>query len=312
MADTRLAALLSNPPLLMDGAMGTELDRRGTSIASTDWVASTLGAPDDVAAIHKSYAEAGAELHIANTFATARHVLAEVGLADRFEDLNRDAVAQCRTSIEAVGAGPCWIAGSISTYMIGSDRGRLPAHGELLRNASDQAAILADEDCHMIVLEMLHDVETSACLMEAAAITGLPVSVGLTVVFDEDRRPVMRGLKTGTSTGQLSLEAALPPLLTQMEGDYPWILTLMHSDLDETDAALDVVRSHWDGPIGVYPNSGKFTDGYGWDHRAICTPQEFSAHASAWADAGAAFIGGCCGIGPDHIRAFAEAQKAQV
>ncbi len=312
MAHTPLAALLSNPPLLMDGAMGTELDRRGTSIASTDWVASTLGAPDDVAAIHKSYAEAGARLHIANTFATGRHVLAEVGLADRFEELNRDAVAQCRAAIEAASSGPFWIAGSISTYMIGSDRGRLPARGELLRNAGDQAAILADEGCHMIVLEMLHDVETSSCLMESAATTGLPVSVGLTVVFDEDRRPVMRGLKTGRSSGQLSLDEALPLLLAQMEGDYPWILTVMHSDLDETDAALDVVRAHWDGPFGVYPNSGKFTDGYGWDHQAICTPQEFTEHATAWAAAGAAFIGGCCGIGPDHIRAFAEAQKAHV
>ncbi|MEM1197775.1 MAG: homocysteine S-methyltransferase family protein [Pseudomonadota bacterium] len=309
MADSLLAAMHENPPLIMDGAMGTELDRRGTSIASTDWVASTLGAPEDVASIHKSYTQAGAQLHIANTFATGRHVLAEVGLADRFEELNRDAVVQCRASVEGAGDRPFWIAGSISTYMIGSDRGRLPAHGELLQNASDQAAILADEGCHMIVLEMLHDVETSSCLMEAAATTGLPVSVGLTVVFDEDRRPVMRGLKTGSGSGQLSLEEALPPLLSQMEGDYPWILTVMHSDLDETDAALELVHAHWDGPIGVYPNSGKFTDGYGWDHRAICTPQEFTEHANAWAVAGAGFIGGCCGIGPDHIHAFAKARS---
>lgn len=301
-----MTSILSGDPVIMDGAMGTELDRRGTSIASRDWVASTLGAPEDLEEIHRAYAEAGAQLHIANTFATARHVLAEVGLEERFEELNRDAEARCRSAIEAAGSGPHWIAGSISTYMIGSDRGRLPPLPQLEANARAQAEILAGAGCEMIVLEMLHDVETSLCLMRAAASTGLPVSVGLTVVFDEDKRPVLRGLKTGSAGAQqVLLEEALPPIVAGMADSYPWILTVMHSDLEETDAALKLIREHWAGPVGIYPNSGKFTDGYGWDHRTVCSADDFVQHAKGWAAAGAGFIGGCCGIGPDHIRALA-------
>ncbi len=304
-----MPAILSGDPVIMDGAMGTELDRRGTSIASTDWVDSTLGAPLDLAAIHQSYAEAGAQLHIANTFATARHVLSEVGLGDRFEQINRDAVAHCRQAIERSERARCWIAGSISTYMIGSDRGRLPPAGELEANARDQAAILADAGCEMIVLEMLHDVEISCCLMRAAASTGLPVSVGLTVVFDEEGGVVLRGLKTGASDGHIGLEVALPRILLNMKDDYPWILTIMHSDLAETDTAVKLVRERWAGPMGVYPNSGKLADDHRWDHRAVCTTDEYVLHAKAWIDQGAGFVGGCCGIGPDHIRALASALK---
>jgi S-methylmethionine-dependent homocysteine/selenocysteine methylase len=301
--------MLSGDPVIMDGAMGTELDRRGTSIASADWVASTIGAPADLDAIHHAYAQAGAQLHIANTFATARHVLCEVGLGDRFEQLNRDAVALCRQAVERAGVDTYWIAGSISTYMIGSDRGRLPPVPELEAHARDQASILADAGCDMIVLEMLHDVETSCCLMRAAASSGLPVSVGLTVVFDDQGEVVLRGLKTGARDGCQALKTALPDVLLDMEGDYPWILTIMHSDLAETDAALEVVRERWAGPIGIYPNAGKFVQGHGWDHRKICTPDEFVQRAMAWAAQGAGFIGGCCGIGPDHIQALVRAAR---
>ncbi len=300
-----MSTLTSGTPLIMDGAMGTELDRRGTKIASKDWVASTLGAPEDLDAIHQSYARAGAQLHIANTFAAGRHVLAEVGLADQFEVLNRSAVEHCRQAITAAGPGPYWIAGSLSTYMIGSDRGRLPPKAELAKNSHDQAALLADAGCHMIVLEMLHDVEVSLTLMRAAQATGLPVSVGLTVVFGADVRPVLRGLKTDAAQEGQPLEAALPPIIDAMADDYPWILTIMHSDLPETDVALKMVRERWSGPTGVYPNAGMFTDGYGWDHRTVCSPEDFADRAELWADLGAGFIGGCCGLGPEHIRALA-------
>ncbi|MEM7430020.1 MAG: homocysteine S-methyltransferase family protein, partial [Pseudomonadota bacterium] len=126
-----------------------------------------------------------------------------------------------------------------------------------------------------------------------------------TVVFVDVGEIVLRGLKTGADSGQLALKAALPEILPDMEGEYPWILTIMHSDLEETDAALELVRNFWAGPTGVYPNSGRFTDGYGWDHRTVCTPGEFVRHAQVWTDQGVGFIGGCCGIGPDHIRALA-------
>ena len=62
MSESLLEALKSQRIVVMDGAIGTELDKLGTRISSRDWVASTIGAAKDLKAIHHAYASAGAEL----------------------------------------------------------------------------------------------------------------------------------------------------------------------------------------------------------------------------------------------------------
>ena len=283
----------------MDGAMGTELTRLGHGIGTADWVVSTLDLAEPVAALHRAYANAGAKLHIANTFATGRHVLASLGQEARFEAVTRAAVAICR---DAIGAG--WIAGSVSTYVIGSDRANLPRGETLARNTREKATLLADAGCHMIALEMLFDVETTVEMIRAAATAGLPLSIGLTVT----RGPggiTLRGEYTGRQTHDLSLDAALPQIIAAMPTDA--VLTIMHSQFPDTTEALAIARRHWNGPIGAYPNSGRFVPPSGWDNDAACTPQDFTAHALQWHDT--AFVGGCCGIGPDHIAALGAALK---
>ncbi len=308
LAETSLkAALTAGPPIVMDGAMGTELTCRGSPIGADDWVASTLGLAADVAEIHRSYAEAGARLHIANSFATARHVLAEVGMEDRFEELNRQAVRLCRENV-TLDCGPApWIAGSLSTYVIGSDRSRLPSLPAFEANARDQAALLIDEGCDLFVLEMLHEVETSLALMRATAGFGKPVSIGFTCVFGEKGEVVL--LDLARSGRPLPLGDALPAILSDAPADGDWIVTIMHSDLDVSDAALDVVAEHWSGPIGVYPNSGLYVFPDGWDFDSVSTPEDFVAHAETWAGKGARIIGGCCGVGPAHIAALSAARQ---
>ena len=77
--------LSSDRPLLLDGAMNTELARRGLVFDTHEWLRVNLDAPEKIASVHADYARAGAEIHIANSFATARHVLAPAGLAAEFE-----------------------------------------------------------------------------------------------------------------------------------------------------------------------------------------------------------------------------------
>jgi methionine synthase I (cobalamin-dependent) len=71
--------------------------------------------------------------------------------------------------------------------------------------------------------------------------------------------------------------------------------------------AIKILRRYWDGPITIYPNSGTH-DRIRWQFDTVCTPEEFVDRASRWLDAGVNIVGGCCGIGPDHIRALAEAR----
>ena len=103
-------------PVLMDGAINTELSRKGILFTTMEWLRVNLDDPRMVADIHQDYARAGAELHIANSFASARHVLEPMGLGDDYEALNRAAVALCRAAVTQAASHPQWIAGSLSTY----------------------------------------------------------------------------------------------------------------------------------------------------------------------------------------------------
>ncbi|MGI9465409.1 MAG: homocysteine S-methyltransferase family protein, partial [Aestuariivirgaceae bacterium] len=80
---------------------------------------------------------------------------------------------------------------------------------------------------------------------------------------------------------------------------------VMHNDITLTSEALDVVKRHWSGPIGAYPESGVFKMP-NWDFGDI-EPEDFVTHCKAWREAGTNIIGGCCGIGPSHIKALKEA-----
>ena len=83
---------------------------------------------------------------------------------------------------------------------------------------------------------------------------------------------------------------------------------LFRSSPNDTGEALAIVRRHWDGPIGTYPESGyfKMPD---WVFIDIIEPSALVAKSREWQGAGASLFGGCCGIGPEHIAALAREFK---
>ena len=86
--------------ILMDGALGTELEKRDVPIEGTAWSATAVRtSADTIREIHSDYIDAGAQIHIVNSFALARHVLQPVGLAGEFEVLNRLAVSHFNQAV---------------------------------------------------------------------------------------------------------------------------------------------------------------------------------------------------------------------
>ena len=75
---------------------------------------------------------------------------------------------------------------------------------------------------------------------------------------------------------------------------------VMHTLTENVDACLDVLQSRWSGPIGVYAHSGKFVSP-NWNFIDMISPEDYAANARRWLDRGVQVIGGCCGIGPEHI-----------
>ena len=89
--------------VILDGAMGTELQQRGVPMDGTAWSATAMATHSDtVRAVHKDYLRAGAEVLITNSFATSRHILTPVGLGDRVKELNRRSVELAREACRFV------------------------------------------------------------------------------------------------------------------------------------------------------------------------------------------------------------------
>ena len=106
--------LQSGHILILDGATGTELDRRGVDTSLPLWSArALLTAPDIVQQIHRDYLDAGADLITTNTFRTHRRTLTRAGVGERTRELTQLAVELARRAIEESGR-TAYIAGSMS------------------------------------------------------------------------------------------------------------------------------------------------------------------------------------------------------
>ena len=78
----------------------------------------------------------------------------------------------------------------------------------------------------------------------------------------------------------------------------------MHAKPDVALDAIDTIRKYFAGPIGVYAESGSWA-APNWVFDGL-SPDEYLVQAAGWVERGAQIIGGCCGVGPDHIALLAD------
>ncbi len=281
--------------LILDGATGTELEKRGVPMDDAAWCAAALVThPEVVREVHEDYIRAGADVIITNTFPAARHVLEPAGLGGRFRELNVRAVELAREARENAAEAEVWVAGSISTFSARLDSSLAPV-GEVARaNYREQAEVLAEAGVDLISLEMMRDVEQASYAVEAAVSTGLPVWVGFSCKRADDGTVVLWA-------GEHTLAEALEEI--PMSGAA--LVSIMHTLVEDTVPALRELVAWWDGPAGAYPHSGKFIMP-NWQFTDMISPDDFAEESLDWLDLGARVIGGCCGIGPEHIKALNE------
>jgi len=101
-------------------------------------------------------------------------------------------------------------------------------------------------------------------------------------------------------------EIGLGDLLDALLPMGPALVNIMHSSVHVVPAALDLFRERWDGPLGVYPESGYFTKPT-WNFADVIPPHELVKEATGWLQSGVRLLGGCCGTGPDHVKALRQA-----
>jgi S-methylmethionine-dependent homocysteine/selenocysteine methylase len=281
------------PPLVLDGALGTELERRGVAVELPLWSARALLAdPHAVATIHRDYVAAGAEALTANTFRTARRALAREGLGARAAELTRRAVALAREAA-ASAARPAFVLGSQAPLEDCYRPDLVPSGDALEREHAEHAAALVAAGVDAILVETMNAAREAAAAAGAARAAGAAFLASF--VCDGGGRllsgePLEAGLEAVLRFGPLAVGVnCLPP--NALEACLP---ALAASGLP-----------FFVYPNLVYPNLGAPTPDGGFAPHGHCAPAAFGALARGWIAAGAAAVGGCCGTEPAHVAALA-------
>ena len=261
-------ALLGQDFLVVDGAMGTQLQERGLADAGQIPEMLNFSHPDDIAAIHKAYVDAGAEVITTNTFGANRLKLEGVASV---EDVYR-AAAEC-----ARAAGAPYIAGDVGpTGALLEPMGTM-SFEEAYDLFAEQVRAVAAAGCDVVLIETMADLrEAKAALLAAQENCDLPVFA--TMTFGEDGRTFL-----GTSP-EVAAE-----VLSSM-GAHAVGLNCSLGPAELLGAAQDMAR-RCRCPLMVQPNAGlpRVEDGVTvFD----VSPEDFAAAMEGMLDAGASIIGG--------------------
>jgi len=275
--------------VLFDGALGTELMARGLGPGAPPelWNADR---PDAVREVHAAYFEAGADVVSTNSFGATPLKLAAHGLEARAFELNR---AAARLAREAAPAGR-FVAGSMGpTGRFLQPQG--PAtEAELAAAYAEQARALADGGVDLLIVETQYDLrEALAALRGAKGVTGLPVFVTLTF------NSFPRGCFTimGDPAGRAAEE------LEQAGADAVGANCTLTTD--RMAGCIKAMGAATTLPLIAQANAGRPEAGADGKVGYAQTVEEYVRHVPEILEAGAAFVGGCCGTNPDTIRALA-------
>ena len=275
-------------PTLLDGAMGTMLQRSGLKPGEVPEV-KNITDPDMVRAVYRAYAEAGSQAIYANTFGANRMKLAGTGYTPR--DVIGAAIRTAKEEAEKTGALVGLDVGPVGTMLapLGtmSFEEAYDIFAEMMRAGEEAGA-------DMIAIETMSDLyETKAALLAAKEQTKLPVYV--TMSFDATGR-------TFTGCTPASMARTLEGLGADAVG--------VNCSLGpaEMEDIIREIRANTNLPVIAKPNAGlpdPVTGAYG------VGPEEFARDMEKLAEAGADILGGCCGTDPDYIRAIAEIPRTE-
>jgi methionine synthase I (cobalamin-dependent) len=285
----RLREWLSGGLLITDGAWGTELQARGLPPGTNPdtW---NLTHPEQVEEVARAYAEAGSQVILTNTFRANAVAINGVPEAD-LDAINRAGVALSRRA-----AGQALVFASIGPT------GKMLLSGEMSSEQASaafaaQSRSLAAAGADALLVETMSDIEEARLAAEAARRTGLPVIVSFAFDSGKNKDRTMMG-----ATPE-AVAAAMAEAGADAVGANCGV------GVEKAVSICQRLRAASDLPIWIKPNAGLPTI-EGSAIRYGASAEFFASHFVALREAGAAFLGGCCGSTPEFIRALVSARRA--
>ncbi len=275
--------------LVSDGGLATELEARGHDLSDDLWSARLLvDAPQQIAAVHTAYFDAGAEVATTATYQASFDGFAQRGIdRARAAALMRLGVTLARDARDAHGSG--WVAASIGPY------GAALADGEEYRGRygltvaeltawhRPRMEVIADAGPDLLAIETVPDLDEAEAIAAVVADLGVPAWLSFTVDGTVTRagQPLSEAFAVAAGVDEIvavGVNCCAP---------------------DDVLPAITIAREVTGKPVVVYPNSGEVWDG----PRRVWTGTSSWAPGlvPGWVAAGARIVGGCCRVGPSDI-----------
>ena len=281
-----IASFIANGPVILDGGWGTQLQLHGLEVGAHPdiW---NLTAPEKVGQVARAYVEAGSQVILTNTFGATRFTLEKHGYADKVAEINRAGV---EISKQATSGTPTKVFASMGPTGVMLMMGEVKPE-QLYDAFLEQATAIAGVGADAIVVETMSDPAEAELAVKAAKSTGLPVAVSF--VFDSGKNKDRTMM--GTTPEQVVQQ------MTDARADV--IGANCGQGIDGFIPICRRMRAVTTMPLWMKANAGlpEMVDGKTIYHQS---PEVFAEKARELIDAGANFIGGCCGTSPDFIRAL--------
>jgi homocysteine S-methyltransferase len=275
---------------VFDGAMGTMLYNKGVYI-NRSYDELNLTNPDLVREVHEEYVRAGADIIETNTFTATAPKLQQYGLEESLREIN---IKAARLAREAA-CDRCYVAGAVGPLGL-----RIEPYGPTsFEEAKDffkaQVAALLEGGVDLFVLETFSDIsEMRQAIRAVRELCDLPIVSQITIMTDGN---TTFGTTPEVFTARLDEWGA--DVIGLNCGVGPAIVL----------SAIEKMRAVTNKKLSAQPNAGLPRDVQGRQFY-MCSPEYMAKYAKRIIQAGAKYIGGCCGTTPAHIKLISDAVRA--
>ena len=283
------ARLASGQPLILDGAMGTQLLTKGVDVELPLWSASVLeSSPGRVEEIHRDYVASGAEVLTANTFRTTTRTFLKVS-DDKVA--SRRARNTCKAAVEAArraAGGDCYVAGAMAPLEDCYLPKLFPGEKAALEEFSELGNWLVEDGADILLIETMGHMDETRFALRSVAKHSIDKWVSFIL---QDSCLILDGSDLREASTMAVDEGASAVLINC-------------SRLTTAVEAMEVLMEVTTLPVGLYPNLGRSMPSPDGTIESFFTTKEFRKAMAVAMSKGARIVGSCCGSGPEHTSAL--------